>query len=438
MQPDGQIYKRIFESIWKIEKAVLETVDFEQATKQVVNIILTELGYMNQGYEAIVLTLLDEQNKTLKRIAISNTEAAEKFLKESPIPFNDIIIPLWATENLLVKAVTQKKRFVTDNVSDVFVPALDREWVHTFVESLGIKTSIIYPIIAKEKVLGAIIFTLSKAESNITEEEWVILESYVGAVGIALDNALLFKSVNKTAEQLKVANQRLEEMDKLKDEFLSLASHELRTPMTIIKDYVSLMLDDKTLSDENRQKLEKVHLSAQRLIALVNDNLDVSKIESGAMEFKPVNFDISKLAVEVKDELLEKYSKKNIKLEVQVGNYNVYADKDKIYQVLINLIDNAIKFTPDAGLIEVSFKINDKKLETTVSDSGSGIKPEDMHKLFVKFERIENSAFPIAKTSGTGLGLYITKKIIERSDGTINAISEFGKGTKFIFNLPLS
>lgn len=438
MQPNGQNYKKVFESIWKIEKAVLETVDFEQATKQVVNIILTELGYMNQGYEVIVLTLLDEQNKTLKRIAISNTEAAEKFLKETPIPFNDIIIPLWATENLLVKAVTQRRRFVTDNVSDVLVPALDREWVHTFVESLGIKTSIVYPIIAKEKVLGAIIFTLSKSESYIKEEEWAILESYVGAVGIALDNALLFQSVNKTAEQLKDANQRLKDLDKLKDEFLSLASHELRTPMTIIKDYVSLMLDDKTLSDETHEKLEKVHSSAQRLIALVNDNLDVSKIESGGMEFKPVDFDISKLSVEVKDELLEEYSKKNIKFEVQVGNYNVHADREKIHQVLINLVDNAIKFTPDAGLIEVSFKTNDNKLETTVSDSGSGIKLEDMPKLFVKFERIENSTFPIAKTSGTGLGLYLAKKIIESSGGTINASSEFGKGSKFTFSLPLS
>lgn len=438
MKPDNPSYKKVFESIWKIEKAVLETVDFNEATKQVVNVILTELDYIHSGYEVIVLTLLDNEKKVLRRIAISNTEAAEHFLRATPIPFSDIVIPLWANQNLSVRAINERKRFVAENVSDILVPAIDREWVDNFQSTLGIETSIVYPIIAKEKVLGTLIFSLSKPEFKISEEEWSILDSFVGAVGIALDNALLFESLNKTTEQLKQANIRLQELDKLKDEFVSLASHELRTPMTIIKDYVSLMLDDKTLTEDNRQKLEKVHSSAQRLIALVNDNLDVSKIESGAMEFKPIDFDISKLSVEVKDELSEKYSKKNIKLEVQVGNYNVYADRDKIHQVLINLIDNAIKFTPNEGTIEVSFKINDKNLETTVSDSGSGIKLEDMQKLFVKFERIENPVSPIATTSGTGLGLYLTKKIVEKSGGTISVQSEFGKGSKFTFSVLLA
>jgi len=438
MQPTEPSYKKVFESIWKIEKAVLETVDFEEATKQVVNIILTELGYINYGYQAIVLTLLDNEKQVLKRIAISNTETAGRFLRATPIPFNDIVIPLWAVQNLSVRAINERKMFVSENVSEIFVPAMDREWVENMQETLGTKTAIVYPIIAKDKVLGAIIFTLTKRETEIKEEEWVILESFAGAVGIALDNALLFKSLNETTQKLKEANVRLEELDKLKDEFVSLASHELRTPITVIKDYVSLMLDDKTISEDNRHKLERVHLSAQRLINLVNDNLDVSKIESGQMEFKPIDFDISKLSVEVKDELLEMYSKKNIKLEVQVGNYNVHADRDKIHQVLINLINNAIKFTPAGGIIEVSFITKDKNLETTVSDSGSGIKPEDMSKLFVKFKRIENSVSPIATTSGTGLGLYLTKKIVEKSGGTIGVQSEFGKGSKFTFSLPLA
>ena len=413
MKPDNPSYKRIFESIWKIEKAVLETVDFNEATKQVVNIILTELGFIHSGYEVIVLTLLDNEKKVLRRIAISNTEAAERFLHATPIPFSDIIIPLWANQNLSIRAINERKRFVADNVSEVLVPAIDREWVDDFQSTLGIKTSIVYPIIAKDKVLGTLIFSLSKSESQISEEEWSILDSFVGAVGISLDNALLFESLSKTTEQLKQANIRLQELDKLKDEFVSLASHE-----------------------DNRHKLQRIRLSAQRLIDLVNDNLDVSKIESGAMEFKPVDFDISKLSVEVKDELLETYSKKNIKLEVQVGNYNVHADRDKTHQVLINLINNAIKFTPAGGIIEVSFTTKDKYLETTVSDSGSGIKPEDMSKLFVKFTRIENSVSPIATTSGTGLGLYLTKKIVEKSGGGISVQSVFGKGSKFTFSLP--
>lgn len=433
MPPDNQSYKSVFESIWKIEKAVLETTDFEESTKKVVNIILTELGYIHSGYEVIVLTLLDEKEKTLKRIAISNTESAAKFLSATPIPFNDIVIPLWAQQNLSVRAINEKKRFVAENVSEVLVPAIDREWVDDFQKTLGIKTSIVYPIIAKEKVLGTLIFSLSKSESEIKEEEWSILESFVGAVGIALDNALLFRSLNDKTKQLEEANIRLEEFDKLKDEFVSLASHELRTPMTVIKDYTAEILDEKSgLSLENQQRLAKIHDSAQRLIAIVNDNLDVSRIESGAMEFKPTNFDISALSVEVRDELSDEYSKKQQKVEVMVGNYMVYADKDKTRQVLTNLIGNAVKYTPEKGIIEVSFKANEKSIMTTVSDTGTGIKEEDLQKLFGKFERLENTV------SGTGLGLYLSKKIVEKSGGTIGVESLFGKGSKFFFTLPLA
>lgn len=435
MQPNGANYRQVFESIWKIEKAVLETTDFNEATKQVVNIILTELGYIKAGYEVIVLTLLDDHSKTLKRIAISHTEAAQKFLSATPIPFADIIIPLWATQNLSVRAITEKKRFVAENVSDILVPAIDREWVDNFQQTLGIRSSIVYPIIAKDKILGTINFSLSKPEAEIKEEEWEILDSFVGAVGIALDNALLFKSVTDSAQRLKEANAKLQELDKMKDEFLSIASHELRTPMTIVKDYVSVMLNDKSLSQENREMLEKVFVSTQRLISLVNDNLDVSKIESGTMQFDPVDFDISKLAVEVRDELSEKYTSKNQKLEVMVGDFNVKADRNKIHQVLMNLMDNAVKYTPENGLIEVTFMKIENTLVTTIFDNGPGIKPEDMSKLFQKFERIGDVNTQQTIT-GTGLGLYLCKMIVEKSGGEIRAESEEGKGTKFIFTLP--
>jgi len=430
---------KVLSLLKKIDEIVLgSTTSLVQVTQTVVDSIFTELGYMKSGYEIIMLTLLDQEEKVLKIIAISHTQTAEKLLKESPTPFSDTKFPLWATQNLLIKAVLNKKMYVSDNAGDIYVPAIDAEWMRNFDSSAGINTSIVYPLIAKDKALGALTFVLSKQESEIKEEEWTILENFVGAVGIALDNALLFESLRRTTEQLKQANVKLQELDKLKDEFVSLASHELRTPMTVIKDYASVMLEDKTLSESNRHILERVHLSAVRLINIVNDNLDVSKIESGKMEFNPVDFDISKLSTEVKDELLETYTKKNIKLEVQVGNYNVHADRDKIHQVLINLINNAIKFTPNEGTIDVSFVTKDKNLETTVSDTGSGIKPEDMPKLFTKFTRLENAVAPIAKTSGTGLGLYLCQKIVEKSGGTISVQSVFGKGTKFTFSIPLT
>src|SRR3989344_5889480 len=174
---------------------------------------------------------------------------------------------------------------IADNVSEILVPALDREWVDDFQNTLGIKNSIVFPIIAKEKVLGTLIFSLSKKTDTMSEEEWSILESFAGAVGIALDNALLFESLNK-------ANKRLEQLDHLKDE----------------------------LSDVILQK----------------------KLTS----------------------------------EIAQGVFNIHSDRNKIYSVLLNLIDNAIKFTPDGGRISIGFKVDGNFLETTVSDTGIGIKQE--------------------------------------------------------------
>ena len=423
---------KVLSLLKKIDEIVLgSTKSLEQVTQTVVDSIFTELGYMKSGYEIIMLTLLDNEEKVLKIIAISHTETADKLLKASPIPFSDTVFPLWATENILIKSILSKKMYVTDNAEDIYIPAMDAEWVRNFDSSVGINTSIVYPLVAKDRALGALTFILSKEESEIKEEEWAILENFVGAVGIALDNALLFESLKKTTEELKQANARLEGLDKLKDEFVSLASHELRTPMTVIKDYTLQIIEqNQGLTDENKDKLSKIHDNVQRLIAIVNDNLDVSRIESGVMEFKPTNFDISALSVEVKDELSQKYLQKQIKVEVMAGNFSVFADKDKIRQVLINLIDNAIKFTPEKGVIEVVFKASDKSIMTTVSDSGIGIKQEDLKKLFAKFERFQNSV------SGTGLGLYLSKKMVEKSGGTIGVESLFGKGSKFFFTLP--
>ena len=440
MQIVSSNFKGIFKSIWQIEKSVLETTDFNESVKQIVNIIFNQLGYANSGYEMIVLALLDKEKQVLKRVAISNTESAEKFLRSSPIPFNDIVIPLWAVQNLSIRAVNEKKMFITQNVSEVLVPAIDREWADNLQTALNLKSSIVFPIIAKDKILGTLILNLSKPADDISEDEWSVLESFVGAVGIALDNALLFKSLKDTTEKLTSANKRLEELDKLKDEFVSITSHELRTPMTVIQGYVWRILNDKNekLSDVMKERLNRVYSSTQRLIALVNDMLDISRIESGAMQLKTSVFDMSKLSIEIKDELFDSFSKKNLRVEIGDGNYNVKADVDLVHQVLLNLIDNAIKFTPNGGNIQVSFKPNEKYLETSITDTGIGIKHEDLSKLFVKFVRLENAVAPVYHTSGTGLGLYLSRKIIELLGGKIEVDSEYGKGTKFTFSLPLA
>ena len=449
--------KSTFEAIWEIEKVVLETTDFEEATHKVVNIILTQLGYLNYGYQVIVLTLLDQQRGVLKRIAISETKAAKKFLNASPIPFQNIEIPLNARENLSVKAIEDKEAKITSQVADVLYPALSRQWVENFQKQLGIKTSIVFPVTAKDKVLGALIFSLNKEKSSMKQEEWTILESFVGSVGIALDNALLFRTLKLTTDQLAFANKRLQELDKLKDDFVSVASHELRTPMTAIKSYLWVALDKygqipisdgekavrqnskNKLPDDLQRYLSRAYISTERLINLVNDMLNISRIENGRIALRLTDVDLVQLANEVLDEVKAKASEKNIKLKLNVHIFpKVLVDPDKIHEVYLNLIGNALKFTPSGGTITVDFRQKNQLVYVSITDTGVGINREDLGRLFTKFGRLDNSYVASASSGGTGLGLFISKFLVEIHKGSITASSQGeAKGTTFTFSLPI-
>lgn len=437
-------FKGVFESIWRIEKAVLETVNFEEATGEVVNIILTELGFINHGYEVIVLTLLDPEKQGLRRIAISNTQAAERFLHATPIHFENIVIPFTATENLSIRAINERKMFSSAEVADVLYPALPREWVDSFQKTLGIKTSLAFPIVAKDKVLGSLIFSLSKEKSMIPDEEWAVLDSFVGAVGIALDNALLFKSLTDTTEKLRVANEKLEQLDKLKDEFVSLASHELRTPMTVIKSYIWLLLEGKVgeISEKQKTYLDRTYTSANRLIAMVNDMLNISRIESGRFTVEPKPMSMVSLITEVVSEMQARAAEQQLNLlfeTPQIAPPMVNADSDRIKQVLINLIGNSLKFTPKSGSITLSIEQKDGYLITHVKDNGQGIKAEDMEKLFKKFNMLGGNYLTKQTGQGTGLGLYLSKSLVELHKGRIWVESDGeGKGSTFSFTLPIA
>jgi signal transduction histidine kinase len=441
---DNEEFKDIFKAIWEIEKALLETVDFDEATKRVVNIILTQLGYINHGYEVVVLSLLDVKKGELRRIAISKTQAAEQFLKATPIPFENIVIPLAAKQNLSVKAVVERKMFTTESVSDVLYPALSKEWVEAFQKNLGIKTTIVYPILVKDKPLGTLIFSLSKEKQEITDQEWSVLDSFVGAVGVALDNAILFKSLNTATTQLQNANEKLKQVDRLKDEFVSLASHELRTPMTVIKSYLWMMSSKNNalnLTEKQRTYVDRAYLSTQRLINLVNDMLNVSRIESKRFTLSMQFIDLTELIDTIHEEMLSKAQEQKINFQFVRPLQSlpkVQADPERVEQVLINLIGNSLKFTPANGTIKVEINHNPSERIATVSvsDNGKGISKEDMGKLFQKFSMVGRNYLVKQNAQGTGLGLYLSKSIIELMGGRIWVKSEGeGKGSSFSFSL---
>lgn len=229
------------------------------------------------------------------------------------------------------------------------------------------------------------------------------------------------------------------ELEKLKDEFVSLASHELRTPMTAIKGLISMIFegDYGEINESLKEPLGDVATSTDRLIQLVNDILDVSRIEAGRTRFNIIDLQLSDLAAEIIQMFKPLTSKKNINLEI-VGSVplKVSADSDKVKQILINLINNALKFT-DKGSITIAFRSDDQFAYISVVDSGIGISKEDQQKLFSKFTQVSSSQ--LGRPVGTGLGLYISKEFAIKMGGDLwIARSEPNMGTTFTFTLPLS
>lgn len=244
----------------------------------------------------------------------------------------------------------------------------------------------------------------------------------------------------KTTSELHQANYHLKELDRLKDEFVATASHELRTPMTAIKSYVWMVENDKAgpISDTAKKYLDIVSSSTERLLHLIGNMLDISRIESGKYQLKLDTFNISILVDMIRNEFAAKAAELHLNWEVSVEENLplITADKDKITQVMENLIGNAMKYTPAEGKVSLLVKRDNSFLTVSVIDTGSGILPEDIPHLFTKFSRLGDK-FATYSQTGSGLGLYLSKQYIEMHHGAITVNSSLGSGSTFTFTLPI-
>jgi len=246
----------------------------------------------------------------------------------------------------------------------------------------------------------------------------------------------LEEKVAQRTKELEDANLKLQEIDRLKSMFIASMNHELRTPLNSIIGFTGVILQGMSgkINKEQRKQLTLVKKSANHLLALINDVIDISKIEAGEMKIAIEKFDLISLAQEVKDSFAVIAEEKGLKLLFQTPpTLLIQSDKRRTRQVMVNFISNALKFT-DRGEIEVKIRKKDESAEISVRDTGVGIKKEDMGKLFQAFNRIIING---RLAAGTGLGLYLSKKITDLLGGDIKVESEFGQGSVFTFTLPL-
>ncbi len=277
-----------------------------------------------------------------------------------------------------------------------------------------------------------------------------------------------FRAMNEELQaqqqELAEANRKIQEVSKAKSDFLANMSHELRTPLNSVIGFSEILQDQLfgTLNDKQKEYINDILSSGRHLLNLINDILDLSKVESGKMELELERFPLKSIIDTSLTMLKEKAMKHGIKLAMEVepeAATVIEADERKLKQILFNLLSNAVKFTPDGGSVRVSarriqkpeFRIQNEKekvselrtdnpelgdfMEISVEDTGIGIKTENMPKLFQEFTQLE-SAYT-KNFEGTGLGLALTKKLVELHGGKIWVESEFGKGSRFVFVIPL-
>jgi len=273
-------------------------------------------------------------------------------------------------------------------------------------------------------------------------------------VGVVIFGIVLVKYVKREIEQkenleklrlkleesnlkLENANDRLKVLDKMKTEFVSLASHQLRSPLTAIKGYTSMLLegDYGEMNPKVKETVEKVMESSNNLTLVVEDLLNVSKIEQGGMKYDMAKFDFGELVSKTAEELSITAEKKGLKFSYNINSSHSYftkGDKEKLRQIIVNIIDNSIKYTKE-GKILVSLDSQNGKILLSIKDTGAGVSREEKENLFKKFSRGEGSKL---NASGSGLGLYLVKEIVEAHKGRVWVESEgVGKGSTFFVEL---
>lgn len=314
-----------------------------------------------------------------------------------------------------------KPEIIEKVTQDMIPDGKSSKTIQRVTSKLQLTSYIGVPLKLKKTVVGVITFSLTGSERIYTKEDLHFSEEIASRIVYAIENARLFAQAKKTIS--------------LRDDFISLASHELKTPLTSLKIYIQSLdrqfekRGDLTYS----QYFQKINLQTNKLTQLVNDLLDISKIRQGKLEYTMETLDINRLVTDTVSTLSE-ISKQHVILVTGEIRKAVYADPYRIAQVLTNLLTNAMKYSPHADKIIVSLLQDEAQAKIAVQDFGIGIDPKDQKKIFAQFYRVSNS---LEKTfPGLGMGLFISHEIIKRHSGLIQVDSQKGKGSIFSFTIP--
>jgi GAF domain-containing protein len=400
-------------ALGEVGQAISSTLDLDT----VLETIVTRAAQLS-GADAGSIYEYDERTGELSRRAVHNMEA--EILARPDQRFR-------RGEGALGQAVARRQPVQFADISD---PAVYESKVRDLLLRFGYRALLAVPLVREDQIIGALVVN-RKAPGEFPQETVALLTTFATQSALAIQNARLFREIADKSRQLEVASQH-------KSEFLANMSHELRTPLNAIIGF-SEVLSERLfgeLNEKQEEYLKDIHASGQHLLSLINDILDLSKIEAGRMELELTDFDLPTAIDNALILVRERAGRRGITLHqaADAGLGQIRGDERKIKQVLLNLLSNAIKFTPDGGRIDVRAMAVDGAVEVSVSDTGVGIAPEDQEAIFEEFRQVGTAA---KKVEGTGLGLALSRKFIELHGGRIWVRSQLGVGSTFTFTIPV-
>ena len=405
------------------------TLDREALLDKVLETLTRDLHY-----DRAMISFFDPIRQVIKDARVVGVPLEiQEFARAREIPVSDPASP----EGIVL---LQGKPLLIGDVHAVWdqLHPLNRQ----LAQLTGTKSLMVVPLKTKDRILGSMMVDRMQ-EHSLSQDDLELMVTFAHQVAIALDNTSAYQQIEELnvglEAKVRERTAELEQADRLRSEFLSHVSHELKTPLTSIKGFLQNMLDGLTgpVNEKQQRYLSRMLENSERLIRMIEDLLDRTRIQTGKLELAPAELDLAHCVVDVIEQLRPLAQAKRQQLDAVYPTLPllVWADRDRLFQIVINLIQNAMKFTPEEGRITVTVGQDGfRHAGISVRDTGPGIPPEYLEKIFDPFFRIKQSRSGV---KGLGLGLSIVRTLVELHGGAIEARSQQGKGAEMYFTLPL-
>jgi len=422
---------RLFRELQARNAEITEALDQQTATGEILRVISgspTDVQPVFQAVAERATKICDATNARIFVIEGSKLRCAMEVGALRGVEAGDVL-PLdrsWVTGRAVVDGMPI-------HIADIAkLPPDEYSTTYELHRKHGHRTILAVPLMREKQALGAIL--LRRMEARPFDDKQIkLLRTFADQAAIAIENVRLFHEIGEKGRQLEVANKH-------KSEFLANMSHELRTPLNAIIGFSEALLEKMfgEMNEKQEDYLRDIHSSGGHLLSLINDILDLSKIEAGRMELEPSEFNLPAALRNAMTLVRERAQNHGIALELHVDPRvgEIHADERKVKQIVVNLLSNAVKFTPDGGRIEVDARPNGNSVQVSVKDTGVGIAEKDQQAVFEEFRQVGGDY--TTKQEGTGLGLALTRRFVELHGGNISVESAPGKGSMFTFTLPLN